>query len=328
MSTSREGIFVSGAFQGPKDIPQSVIEASSAAVEAGALLCSARNSLTKEKTPPEEVSVRGERPRIGVFVCHCGINIGGVVDVPAVREYAASLPYVEYVADNLYSCSQDTQESVARVIRERGLNRIVVAACTPKTHEPLFQETLIAAGLNKYLFEMTNIRNQDSWVHKSDPAVATEKAKDLVRMAVAKAALIEPLVETELNIDQAALVVGGGISGMAAAKSFSRQGFQVCLVERSPVLGGQAKRLFRTWKGEDVSRKARGNDRIRAEQTPTSTFNSIRNWQTWMVSWGISPPPCSPQAERRRNLNTALRYLPRERANSNRKSIFTGKIRG
>ena len=246
---------MSGAFQGPKDIPQSVIEASSAAVEAGALLSSARNTLTKEKTPPEEVSVRGERPRIGVFVCHCGINIGGVVDVPGVREYAASLPYVEYVADNLYSCSQDTQESVAKVIRERGLNRIVVAACTPKTHEPLFQETLIAAGLNKYLFEMTNIRNQDSWVHKSDPAVATEKAKDLVRMAVAKAALIEPLVETELNIDQAALVVGGGISGMAAAKSFSRQGFQVCLVERSPVLGGQAKRLFRTWKGEDVQGK-------------------------------------------------------------------------
>ena len=255
VTTSREGIFVCGAFQGPKDIPQSVIEASSASVEAGALLSSARNTLIKQKTPPEEISVTGQRPRIGVFVCHCGINIAGVVDVPAVREYAASLPYVEYVADNLYSCSQDTQESLTREIRERGLNRIVVAACTPKTHEGLFQETLIEAGLNKYLFEMTNIRNHDSWVHKNEPAVATEKAKDLVRMAVAKAALIEPLVETELNIDQAALVVGGGISGMASAKSFAKQGYKVCLVERSEALGGQAKRLFRTWKGEDVPLK-------------------------------------------------------------------------
>ena len=252
VSTSREGVFVCGAFAGPKDIPQSVVEASSAAAEAGALLKNARNTLTKKETFPEERVIAGERPRIGVFVCHCGINISGVVDVPSVRDYAASLPYVEYVNDNLYTCSQDTQEAIAKVISENRLNRIVVAACTPKTHEPLFQETLVAAGLNKYLFEMTNIRNQDSWVHKNDPQMATEKARDLVRMAVAKVALMEPLTETELEINPKALVVGGGISGMAAAQSLSDQGYAVCLVEREPFLGGQGSLLFRTWKGEDV----------------------------------------------------------------------------
>jgi heterodisulfide reductase subunit A len=252
VATSHEGIFVCGAFTGPKDIPQSVIEASSAAAEAGAILNEARNSLTKEKEIPEERNISGERPRIGVFVCHCGINIGGVVDVPEVRAYAASLPYVEYVNDNLYSCSQDSQEAMAQVIEQQNLNRVVVAACTPKTHEPLFQETMVDAGLNKYVFEMTNIRNQDSWVHKDNPDMATEKAKDLVRMAVAKVALMEPLEEAELDINQKALVLGGGISGMAAARSLSAQGYKICLVEQTGFLGGNALSLFKTWKGEHV----------------------------------------------------------------------------
>ncbi len=252
VTTSKEGIYVCGAFQSPKDIPQSVIEASGAAAEAGALLSKARNTLTKEKVIPKETNIVGERPRIGVFVCNCGINISAVVDVPAVRDYAASLPYVEYVTDNLYSCSQDTQDNISQVIKENNLNRVVVAACTPKTHEPLFQETLVSAGLNKYLFEMTNIRNQDSWVHKDDPELATEKAKDLVRMAVAKVALMEHLEEPKLEIDQKALVVGGGISGMTSAKSLADQGYRVCLVERSSSLGGNALNFFRTWKGEDV----------------------------------------------------------------------------
>ncbi len=252
VTTSHEGIYVCGAFQGPKDIPQSVIEASSAAAQAGALLSEARNTLTREKEVPEERNILGERPRIGVFVCHCGINIGGVVDVPEVRDYAASLPYVEYVTDNLYTCSQDTQDIISEVIKQENLNRIVVAACTPKTHEPLFQETLVNAGLNKYLFEMTNIRNQDSWVHKDNPELATQKAKDLVRMAVAKVALMEPLKETELDINQKALVVGGGISGMVSARTLSEQGYKVCLVEKGSSLGGQALNLYRTWKGEDV----------------------------------------------------------------------------
>ncbi|MFO8088222.1 MAG: FAD-dependent oxidoreductase [Desulfatiglandaceae bacterium] len=252
VSTSREGLFACGAFQGPKDIPQSVVEASSAAAEAGALLKESRNTLTKTAVIPEERNIRGERPHIGVFICQCGINIGGVVDVAAVRDYAASLPYVEYVADNLYTCSQDTQEIMTGVIKEHNLNRIVVAACTPKTHEPLFQETLVNAGLNKYLFEMTNIRNQDSWVHRNNPDAATEKAKDLVRMAVAKVALSEPLEEAELKVNPNALVIGGGIAGLTAARSLSAQGYGVSLVERDEELGGQALRLFRTWKGEDV----------------------------------------------------------------------------
>jgi heterodisulfide reductase subunit A-like polyferredoxin len=258
VATSREGIYVCGAFAGPKDIPQSVIEASSAAAEAGALLTEGRNTLTRTKEIPMERNIAGERPRIGVFVCQCGINIGSVVDVPAVREYAKNLPYVEYVTDNLYTCSQDTQDVMTQVILENDLNRIVVAACTPKTHEPLFQETLINAGLNKYLFEMTNIRNQDSWVHKGDPQKATEKAKDLVRMAVAKVAMVEPLKEVEVDVDQRALVVGGGISGMSSARSLSLQGYDVCLVERSSALGGQAVNLYKTWKGEDVQQHLKG----------------------------------------------------------------------
>jgi heterodisulfide reductase subunit A len=187
-----------------------------------------------------------------VFVCHCGINISGVVNVHALRDYAKTLPFVEYVTDNLFTCSTDTQKTMTQLIREKDLNRIVVAACTPKTHEPLFQETLVNAGLNKYLFEMTNIRNQDSWVHKGDPRRATEKAMDLVRMAVARVALAEPLQEATVEINPRALVVGGGISGMAAAKTLSAQGYRVSLVERSPALGGQALNLFRTWKGEDI----------------------------------------------------------------------------
>ena len=295
VTTSKKGIYVCGAFAGPKDIPQSVIESSSAAAEAGALLSQARNTLTREKEVPEERNIFGERPRIGVFVCQCGINISGVVDVPAVRDYAGSLPYVEYITDNLYTCSQDTQETIAQVIKENNLNRIVVAACTPKTHEPLFQETLTAAGLNKYLFEMTNIRNQDSWVHKDDPDMATEKAKDLVRMAVAKVALMESLEEAELDVNQRALVIGGGISGMASAKSLSDQGYQVDLVERSAHLGGMARHLFRTWKGEDVqenladlikSVKSDSNVKVHLDTELSNVEGFVGNFKTTLSSSG------------------------------------------
>ncbi len=255
VTTSRSGIFACGAFQSPKDIPQAVVDASAAAAAAGEALAAARNTLTKTAEVVPETNVGGERPRIGVFVCRCGINIAGVVDVPSVAEYAATLPFVEFATDNLYSCSQDTQETISKIIKEKNLNRVVVAACTPKTHEPLFQETLINAGLNKYLFEMANIRNQDSWVHKNTPDLATRKAKDLVRMAVSKVALTEPLKEAELQVNQTAVVIGGGISGMAAARSLSRQGYDTCIVERGDRLGGQALNLFRTAKGEDVQEK-------------------------------------------------------------------------
>ena len=255
VATSRKGIYVCGAFQGPKDIPQSVVDSSAAASAAGEILSAARNTLTSKKEVVPEVNVINERPRIGVFVCHCGINIAGVVDVPAVAEYAGTLPYVEFATDNLYSCSQDTQDTMAKIIAEKKLNRVVVAACTPKTHEPLFQETLINAGLNKYLFEMANIRNQDSWVHKNNPELATKKAKDLIRMAVHKVALMAPLKEAELDINQAAMVVGGGIAGMAAARSLARQGYETHIIEKDIQLGGQARNIFRTASGDSVPQK-------------------------------------------------------------------------
>ncbi len=253
VETSRKGVFVAGAFQGPKDIPQSVVDSSAAAAEAGALLAPARNTLIKVPEEIPETNIVGERPRIGVFVCNCGSNIAGVVNVPEVRDYAATLPYVEYCTDNLYTCSQDTQDTMTQIIKEHKLNRIVVAACTPKTHEPLFQETLINAGLNKYLFEMTNIRNHASWVHKESPELATQKAKDLIRMSIYKVALLEPLKEAELQVNPVAMVIGGGISGMVSAKNLAQQGYEVHLVEKQDTLGGQANQLYRTYQDEDIS---------------------------------------------------------------------------
>lgn len=253
VETNRQGIYVCGVFQSPKDIPHSVMEASAAVADAEKLLHPARGTLTKEKVKPPQINVFNEPPRIGVFVCHCGINIAGTVDIKAVTEYAKTLPFVEYVANNLYTCSQDTQELMKQAIKDYRLNRVVVAACTPKTHEPLFQETLEDAGLNKYLFEMANIRNHDSWVHL-DRKEATEKAKDLVRMAVYKVALMQPLTEPELPINQEALVVGGGVSGMTAALALADQGYRVHLVEKADRLGGQALKLYKTWTGEEIQK--------------------------------------------------------------------------
>ncbi len=252
VQTSRPGIFVCGAFQGPKDIPTSVIESSASAAMAESALAGSRWSMTKAKIIPEERDVRGAFPRIGVFVCKCGTNIAGVLDVPAIAEYARSLPNVVYVEENLFSCSQDTQDKMTQVIKEQKLNRVVVAACSPLTHEVLFQETVVNAGINKYLFEMANIRNQCSWVHSGDAKAGTEKAKDLVRMAVGKVSLFEPMSEPRIKINETALVIGGGISGMSAARNLAAQGYRTCLVEKGNVLGGQAREIYQTWRGEDV----------------------------------------------------------------------------
>jgi len=252
VQSSKPGIYVCGAFQAPKDIPSSVIDSSAAAGVAGSKLSASRWSLTKTKHVPQEIDLRGEPPRIGVFVCRCGTNIAGNVDVPGVVEFAQKLPGVVYAQENMFSCSQDTQDKMTEVIQEHRLNRVVVAACTPRTHEPLFQETLINSGINKYLFEMANIRNQCSWVHKDDPEKATEKAKNLVKMAVAKAGLLEPLTEPTMEINQAALVIGGGIAGMTAAKNLADQGYRTYLIEKSGNLGGQARYLHETWRGENV----------------------------------------------------------------------------
>ena len=252
VQTSQAGIFTCGAFAGPKDIPQSVVEGSAAAAAVADLLAPARHELTTEATFPEEKDVSGEEPRIGVFVCHCGSNIAGVVDVKAVEDYAATLPNVVYVERNLFSCSQDTQEQITKRIQEQNLNRIVIAACTPRTHEPLFRETLKSAGLNEYLVEMANIRNHNSWVHTGDPSHATAKAKDLVRMAAAKVTYGASLKPIAVPITQKALVIGGGVAGMTAALNLAEQGFEVNLVERTETLGGNALYLKHTWSGEHI----------------------------------------------------------------------------
>jgi len=254
VASSREGVFVCGAFQGPKDIPESVMEASSAACSAGMRLASSRGTLVRDKEFPDETDVAHQKTRIGVFVCNCGINIGGVADVPAIADYAKTLPNVEFVDENLFTCSQDTQESMVEAIRKHDLNRIVVAACTPRTHEPLFQETIRNAGLNPYLFEMANIRNQCTWVHSNDRQRATEKAKDLVKMAAARAALLESIPDISVAVQKSALVIGGGVAGMTSALSLAEQGFPTTLVEKEAALGGTALDIRKTWKGQDVQK--------------------------------------------------------------------------
>ncbi|HDM89841.1 MAG TPA: CoB--CoM heterodisulfide reductase iron-sulfur subunit A family protein [candidate division WOR-3 bacterium] len=269
LATTREGVFVAGAFQGPKDIPESVMQGSAAVAEAAALLANARNTLIKEKKYPEERDVEGEEPRIGVFICHCGINIGAYVNVPEVVEYAKKLKYVVHAEDNLYTCSQDTQNKIKEVIKEKKLNRVVVASCTPRTHEPLFQETLKDAGLNPYLFEMANIREQCSWIHMSNREEATQKAKDLVRMAVAKAAHLFPLKEMYLDVNQSALVIGGGVAGMTAALEIAKGGYDVFIVEKEKELGGMLKEIYYTTWSDDMQaflaslrNQVRNNERI------------------------------------------------------------------
>jgi heterodisulfide reductase subunit A len=252
METSRPGVFVCGMFSSPKDIPETVTQASAAAASVGELLSPARGTLVKKKEYPKELDVRGQPPRIGVFVCHCGINIGGVVDVPSVVEYAQTLPNVVHACENLYTCSSDTQEIIKKRIQEYGLNRVIVASCSPRTHEPLFQETIREAGLNRYLFEMANIRDQCSWVHMHDPEAATEKAKDLVRMAVAKARMLEPLERPSLGVTRRGLVIGGGLAGMTAALALAEQGFEVDLVEKNKELGGFLRKIHYTLDNGDV----------------------------------------------------------------------------
>ena len=253
LSTTREGVYVAGAFQGPKDIPESVTQASGVAAIASELLADARSSQTVSITYPEEnKALEEQEPRIGIFVCHCGVNIAGVVDVKAVRDYAASLPGVVLYEDPLYSCSQDALKSIAEKIKENNLNRVVIAACSPRTHEPLFQETLRSVGLNPALVEMANIRDQCAWVHAQEPEAATEKAKDLVRMAAAKARLLSPLEQPTVDVTPGALVLGGGAAGMSAALSIADQGYNVTLIEKSRQLGGNLRRLTWTLDGENA----------------------------------------------------------------------------
>ena len=252
VETNRPGIYVAGAFSGPKDIPETVMQASAAVGASAALLGEARGTLVKEREFPPEKDVSSEPPRIGVFVCHCGVNIGSVVNVPAVVELAKTLPNVVYAGEYLYACSQDSQTDMKEKIAEHNINRVVVASCSPRTHKPLFQETVREAGLNRYLFEMANIRDQCSWVHQQEPEKATEKARDLVKMVVAKAALLQPIEQVSAGVTKAALVIGGGPAGMTGALSLADLGYRVHLVEKEAQLGGAARRLAEGLRKEDV----------------------------------------------------------------------------
>ena len=293
VETSVPGIYACGAFSGPKDIPDSIAQASGAAGKAAALLSEERGTLVTKKEYPPEKDVVGKEPRIGIFVCHCGINIGSVVNVPQVMEYAKTLPGVVYAEQNLYTCSQDTQKKIKETIEKHDLNRVVVASCTPRTHEPLFQNTVKEAGLNKYLFEMANIRDQCSWVHRREPEQATEKAKDLVRMAVAKAATLEPLPQPKIPVTPSALVIGGGLSGMTAALEIARSGFDVHLVEKSKHLGGHLRRIHRTLIGVDpketlrsLDKQVMGDPRIKVhlEDSVAEVKGYIGNFETTLKS--------------------------------------------
>ncbi|MCP4525240.1 MAG: CoB--CoM heterodisulfide reductase iron-sulfur subunit A family protein, partial [Aestuariibacter sp.] len=252
IETSRPGIFASGAFQGPIDIPESVFTASGAGSQCGELLDYRRGKLAQERVYPPERDVSLEEPRIGVFVCHCGANIGRVVDVPSAVEYCETLPNVVHAQEQLFSCATNCAQEITDVTKEKGLNRVIIAACSPRTLEPLFRDTVREAGLNQYYYDMANIREHCSWVHAKEKEAATKKAKDIIRMSVARSAHLEPLQEIELPVTKAVLVVGGGIAGMTCALSIARQGHAVHLVERENDLGGTARKIYHTLEGLDV----------------------------------------------------------------------------
>lgn len=255
VESTRDGIYVAGPFTEPKDIPETIMQASGASSKVMSLLKDEKGSLIIKKEFPPEIDVKGQEPRIGVFVCHCGTNIAGVVNVPNVVEYAKTLPNVVFADNNLYTCSNDTQEIIKEKIKEHNLNRVVVASCTPRTHEPLFRNTVREAGLNPYLFEMANIRDQCSWVHMAEPEKASVKSKDLVRMAVAKARLLEPLQKRYVPIIKSALVIGGGVSGMSSAIELADQGYDVYLIEREKELGGNLRHVYYLLDGEDPQKE-------------------------------------------------------------------------
>jgi heterodisulfide reductase subunit A len=252
VKTSRDGVFVTGIYQGPKDIPDTVMQGSGVAGSVMALLSEARGTETVKKELPPEKDVAGEAPRIGVFVCHCGTNISSTVEIDQVVESIKKEKGVTYVTNTIYACAQDNQDMIKQTIKDQNLNRVVIASCTPRTHEKLFQETIREAGLNKYLFDLADIREQCSWCHKGQNEVATKKAIKIVRMAVAKSRLQEPLKSETVGVTPAALVIGGGIAGMTSALSLADQGFPVHIIEKDTELGGLAKNLYRSLDGSDV----------------------------------------------------------------------------
>jgi heterodisulfide reductase subunit A-like polyferredoxin len=296
MAASKPGIYVAGAFQEPKDIPESVAQASGAAACAMEKLAPVRGTMIKRHEYPWERDVTDEKPRIGIFICHCGHNIASVVDVKRVAEAAGQMPGIVHSETNLYACSDTSQQHIKDMIKDKRLNRLVVASCSPRTHEVLFQETLRESGLNQYLFAMTNIRDQCSWVHKNDPDAATEKATDLMRMAVARARNLKALGTGKLPVTQSALVLGGGLAGMTCALALGDQGFAVHLCERESHLGGQLRKIRYTLEGADIAGhltelvgKVQKHPKITVhlDTTPLQITGHVGNFKTRMAEAGL-----------------------------------------
>jgi heterodisulfide reductase subunit A2 len=295
IETSRPGVFLSGAFQGPMDIPEAVFTASGAGSKCGEILSYRRGKLSQARVYPPEKDVSNEEPRIGVFVCHCGANIGRVVNVPSTVDYALSLPGVVYAQEQLFSCATNSAKEITDMIKEKGLNRVVVAACTPRSHEPVFRDTLREGGINQYFYEMANIREHCSWVHSKEKEEATQKAKDLIRMSVARTHLLEPLDEFDLPVNKTAVVVGGGLSGMTSSLSLAKQGFEVHLIEKEKELGGMARRIRTTLDGMDVPaflqdmvRSVYQNPRVHVchDATITNVSGYVGNFTTTLKTEG------------------------------------------
>ncbi|MDR3567370.1 MAG: FAD-dependent oxidoreductase [Syntrophobacteraceae bacterium] len=269
VASSTPGIYVCGLFETPKDIPETLVQAGAAACCASAHLSSLRVVNDKKDDLPPERDITGEDKRIGVFVCDCENNIGGVIDVKAIAAELLGLPDVVAAETIGHGCSRDSLERIQEVIRKEKLNRVVIGACSPRTHEAVFQDTLRKAGLNKYLVEIVNLRDQDTWVHPDKPAFAASKAKELMHMGVGAVRMTHPLTDYTLPMNKDVLVVGGGVTGMKAALSLADGGFKVSLIERSQHLGGNARKLRRTLGGDDVQAylatlvaKVEGNENI------------------------------------------------------------------
>jgi len=299
LSASKPGVYVAGAFQEPKDIPESVAQASAAASCAMEQLAAVRGTMLRRREYPWERDVTDEAPRVGVFICHCGHNIASVVDVEAVAKAAGEMPNVYHAEASLYTCSDTNQQHIKDMIKEHRLNRLVVASCSPRTHEILFQETLRESGLNQYLFAMTNIRDQCSWVHREDHVAATEKAVDLMHMAVGRARHLRALATGQLPVTQSALVVGGGLAGMTAALSVADQGYPVYLVEKEKELGGNLRHIHYTLERDDVQgylkqmvERVRSHPKITTymEATIKQTAGHVGNFKTILDVSGKDTP--------------------------------------
>ncbi len=252
VASSRPGIYVCGLFESPKDIPETIVQASAAACCASRDLSPVQVVSERSEEFPPERDVAGEEPRIGVFICDCGINIGAVVNVEEIAAAMRSLPDVVVSEGVGHGCSRESLERMQGLIRSEKLNRVVIGACSPRTHETLFQDAVRKAGLNKYLLEIANLRDQGTWVHFDHPRHAMEKVKELVRMAVAGVRLSRPLSDHLLPMDKDILVVGGGVAGMVASLSLADMGYTIHLVEKSRRLGGLARKIHKTLDGEDV----------------------------------------------------------------------------